>query len=127
MNRPSNHVVPLLYTALACGGLLFAVVGGSNAAVVAVGLTIAAVAGTTGAIAWRRAAPVGRTVSTRGWWKLVVAGPALIGAVIVAAGLGVDAWIVGMLAVLVAFVVTGLGLLLGIVRLLGRSSRAMPT
>ena len=88
MNRPSNHLVPLLYTALACGGLLFAVVGGSNAAVVAVGLTIAAVAGTTGGIAWRRAAPVGRTVSTRGWWKLVVAGPAIIGAVIVAAGLG---------------------------------------
>ena len=57
----------------------------------------------------------------------MLAGPVIIAAVLVAAGLGVDAWIVGMLAVLVAFVVTGLGLLLGIVRLLGRSSRAMPT
>ena len=56
----------------------------------------------------------------------MAAGPVIIATVIVAAGLGVDAWIVGMLAVLVAFVVTGLGLLLGLVRLLGRSSRAMP-
>jgi len=127
MNRPSNHLVPLLYTALACAGLLFAAVGGSNAAVVAVGLMIAAVAGATAAIAWRRAAPIRGSVSTRGWWKLVLAGPVIIAAVLVAAGLGVDAWTVGMLAVLVAFVVTGLGLLLGIVRLLGRGSRAMPT
>ena len=82
MNRPSNHLVPLLYTALACAGLLFAAVGGSNAAVVAFGLTIAAVAGSRG----DAAAPIGGTVSTRGWWKLVLAGPVIIAAVLVAAG-----------------------------------------
>lgn len=127
MNRTATHLVPLIYTALAAAGLLSAIIGGSNAAIVAVGLCIAVVAGTTAAIAWRRAGPIGGRISTQGWWKLVVAGPCIIIAVSVAARLGVDAWMAGMFAVLIAFVVTATGVLLGIAHLAKRRSRAIPT
>lgn len=127
MNRPSTHLVPLLYTALAAGGLLCAIIGGSNTAIVAIGLCIAVVAATTAAISWRRSGPLAGRISTDGWWKLVLAGPCIIGAVIIASGFGVDAWMVGMFAVLVAFVLTGTGVLLGIARLTKRHSRAIPT
>ena len=127
MNRPSTHLVPLLYTALAVGGLLFAILGGTNTTIVAIGVCIAIVAGTIAAITWRRSGPIGGRISTDGWWKLVLAGPCIIVAVIVAAGLGVEAWELGMLAVFVAFVITGTGLLLGVAHLAKRHSRAVPT
>lgn len=57
----------------------------------------------------------------------MLASPCIIVAFIVASGLGVDAWLVGMFAVLVALVVTGTGVLLGIARLAKRHSRAIPT
>ncbi len=127
MNRPSTHLLPLLYTALAAGGLLFAIIGGTNTAIVVIGLLIAVAAGTTAFIAWRRAGPIGGRISTEGWWKLVLAGPCIIVAVIIGAGLGVDAWEVMVFLGLVAFVVTGTGVLLGIARLAKRHSRAIPT
>ena len=127
MNRPSTHLVPLLYTALASGGVLGAIIAGSNAAIVAIGLCIAVVAGAAAAIAWRRTGTIGSRISTDGWWKLVLAGPCVIVTVNVASGLGVDAWMVGMFAVLVALVVTGTGVLLGIARLAKRHSQALPT
>lgn len=127
MNEPSTHLVPLLYTACALGGVLLAIVGGSSTGVVALGVIIAVVAGTTAAIAWRRTGPAGGRISTRGWWKLVVAGPCIIAGVVAAAGIGIDAWMVGMFAVLVAFVVTGLGVILGIVRLVQQRSPVIRT
>ena len=127
MDRPSTHLVPLLYTAFAFGGLLFAAVGGSKAGVVAIGLIIAAVTGTMAAIAWKRSGPIGGRISTHGWWKLVLAGPCIIGAVVLAAELGVNAWMVGMFAVVAAFVVTGIGVLLGIIRLVKHHSQPIPT
>lgn len=54
----------------------------------------------------------------------MLASPCIIVAFIVASGLGVDAWLVGMF---VALVVTGTGVLLGIARLAKRHSRAIPT
>lgn len=127
MNRPSTHLLPLLCTTLASAGLLFAILGGSNAAMVVIGLCIAVAAGTIAAVTWRRSGPIGTRLSTNGWWKLVLAGPCIMAAVIVASGLGVDAWMVGMLAVLVAFVLTGTGMVLGIARLAKRHSQALPT
>jgi hypothetical protein len=127
MNRPSTHLVPLLYTALAAAGALCAVIGGSNAVIVVVGLCVAVVAGTTAAIAWRRTGPLGGKISTAGWWKLVLTGPCILVAVIVASNFGVDAWMLGMLAVLFALVLTGTGVLLGIAHLARRHSRAIPT
>jgi len=55
------------------------------------------------------------------------AGPCIVAGVIVAAGLGVEAWFLGVALVLVAFVLTGTGLLLGLVRLANRRSPTLPT
>jgi hypothetical protein len=85
MNRPSTHLIPLLYTALA--------------------------AGTIAAVTWKRSGPIGARLSTDGRWKLVLAGPFIILVLIVAARFGVEAWEVMMLALLVAFVATATGVL----------------
>ena len=127
MNRTPNHLVPLVYSAIATAGVLFAVVGGTNVTMLIVGACIAVVASAMAAIAWRRTGPIGGAVSTEGWWKLVVAGPCIIVGVIVAAGLGVEAWFLGVILVFGAFVVTGVGLVLGLVRLSNRHSRTLST
>ena len=116
MTRTSTHLVPLLYTAVSAAGVLLAIVGGTNSTMLIAGLCIALAAAAMAAIAWRRSGPIGAGVSTGGWWKLLIAGPYIIIAVIVAAGIGVDAWFVGMFAVFLAFVLSGAGLLLGLVR-----------
>ena len=79
------------------------------------------------AIAWRRSGPLRGTSTNGGWWKFVIAGPCIVAVVILAAGLGVDAWFVGVVAVFLAFVLTGVGLLLGIARLVSRRSPTLPT
>ncbi|MEO5842946.1 MAG: hypothetical protein ABIQ73_26545 [Acidimicrobiales bacterium] len=121
MNRTPNLLVPLFYTAVATGGVLAAIVGGTNIAMVIVGACVAVAAGSMATIAWRRAGPLRGTTPNSGWWKFVVAGPAIIAAVIIAAGLGVEAWYLGMVSVFVAFLLTGIGLLLGLARLVHRS------
>lgn len=127
MNRSPKHFVPLLYTAIAAAGAMLAIVGGTNTTMLGLGLGIAVVAGSLGAIAWRRAAPVRSTVATDGWWKLVVAGPCIVVGVILAAGAGVEAWFLGMILVFTAFVLTGIGLLMGIARLASRRSTTLRT
>jgi hypothetical protein len=127
MNRTPNHSVPLLYTAVATAGALLAIVGGTNVAMLIVGGCIAVVSGTMAAIAWRRSGPLHGTSTNSGWWKFVIAGPCIVAVVIIAAGLGVDAWFVGVVAVFFAFVLTGVGLLLGIARLASRRSPTLPT
>lgn len=129
MNRTPNHLVPLIYMAAATAGTLLAIVGGSNVVMLIIGACIAVVCGTMAAIAWRRAGPLrGTSTSTnRGWWKLVIAGPCIVAVVIIAAGFGVEAWFVGIVAVFFAFVLTGVGLLLGVARLVSRRSPTLPT
>ena len=127
MNRTPNHVVPLVYAAVAVGGALLAVVGGTNATMLVIGACIAVAAGALAAFAWRRAGPFRATNTSGAWWKLVIAGPCIVGTVIVAAGLGVEAWFLGLVSVFVAFVLTGLGLLLGLVRLVSRRTPTLPT
>jgi hypothetical protein len=126
MNRSSTHLVPLLYTSLAASGVLLAILGGSNTAIVVIGVIVALVFGTTAAVAWRRSGPVDHRISTQGWWKLVVAGVCTIVAVAAAAQFGVEAWVVGMFAVLVGAVLVTIGVLLGIANLVGRHSRRVP-
>ena len=92
-----------------------------------VGACIAVAAGMMAAIAWRRAGPLRATSPNGGWWKFVVAGPCIVVAVIIAAGLGVEAWFVGMVSVFVAFVLTGIGLALGLARLVNRRPPTLPT
>lgn len=124
---PSSPVIPLLYGAASAAGIALAVAGGSNATSLIVGLVVAAVAGTLAVVAWRRAAPVGGAAGARHWWKFLVAGPLVIGGVIIAAGLGVEAWIAGMFLVFLALILTGVGLLLGLVRLAARRPPTLPT
>lgn len=123
MNRPSTHLVPLLYTALAAGALLFAILGGTNITIVVIGLCIAVIAGTLAAVTWKRSGPIGARISTDAWWKLVLVGPCIVMTILVAAGFGVEAWEVMMLALLVAFVTTGTGVLLGVTRVARRHAR----
>ena len=119
INRVPNHLVPLLNTALAAAGALLAIVGGTNLTMLIVGLCIAIVAGAM--------AVIGANIATVGWWKLVVAGPCIVIAVIVAAGIGVEAWYLGILLVFLACVLTGTGLLLGVLRLTNRRTPNLPT
>jgi cytochrome P450 len=76
----------VIYTAIAAAGLVLAAAGGTSAVLLVVGLTVAVAAGTTAVISWRRVAPIGGSVQTAHWWKLVLAGPVLVGVVVIAAG-----------------------------------------
>jgi hypothetical protein len=127
MHKTPSPLVPLMYMVVAVAGLLLAVIGGSNAATAIVGLGIALAAGTVGAVAWRRSAPVSETTMTGHWWKFVVAGPCLIALVIIAARMGVEAWYLGMVTVLAAFVSIGIGLMLGLSHLLNHRTRGITT
>jgi len=121
MNRIPSPVVPLFYMAVAFGGLLTAVLGGSQIVTVVLGLAVALLARTLGAVAWRQTATaVGRSLADA-WWKFLLAGPTLVAMVIVAAGAGVESWYLGMAAVLTALVLTGVGVVLGLMRFAGRS------
>jgi hypothetical protein len=92
-----------------------------------VGLVASAIGGSLAVIARRRSAPVGGSVLSTHWWKFVAAGPVIIGVVVAAAGLGVDAWFVGMFLVGLALVLTGIGLVLGLARLTARRLPTLPT
>jgi hypothetical protein len=127
MRRSPSPLIPLFYTAVSGAGIVLALAGGTNVALLVVGLVVAAIAGMLAVVAWRRVAPVGGLVQTTHWWKFVVAGPVIIGGVIVAAELGVDAWFVGMFFVFSALILTGVGLLLGLARLTARRPPALPT
>jgi len=50
----------------------------------------------------------------------MLAGPCLLAVVVVSAGVGVEAWFLGLFVVLLAVVVTGLGAILGLLRLNNR-------
>ena len=127
MRRVPSSLVPVVYLTIAAAGLLLAVVGGSTVPTLLIGLGVAAIAGTIGALAWKRSTPVaGATTLAGAWWKFLLSGPALIAVVIVAAGVGVQAWYLGLLAVLLACGSTALGLVLGAVRLVGRGARGNP-
>ena len=92
------------------------------------GLGLAVVAGAVARQAWRRSRPVGNTRAvTASWWKFLVAGPCLVALVIVGSGVGVEAWYLGMVVVLAAFVSTATGLVLGLAHLFTHRLRGNPT
>lgn len=61
-------------------------------------------------------------IDVAGWWKLVIAGPVIIFAVVIAAGFGVEAWFVGVVAVIFGAMLFALGSVLGFVYLVARRS-----
>jgi len=115
--RSSRGLVPLAYAVVAFAGLGVAVLGGSSVVMFVLGLATAAAAGTIAISGWRRSSTSGEAGVTGGWWKFLLAGPVLIGVVILAAGAGVNAWMLGLATVVAALgsIVVGLGL--GIARL----------
>lgn len=109
----------LIYLTIAVAGLATAVVGGTNEVAVSVGLLVAALAGTLAVITARRhsAAPAD---ATGRWWKITATGLALITAVIIGAGLGIEAWYLAWLSAITGVAMVAVGLLLGAVRLILR-------
>lgn len=122
MNSTSTPLVPLLFAALAIGGLLLAVVGGEPATLI-LGLCITAVAGTLAITSWRRAAPVRPAVADRVWLMLLVGGLALIGLVIIGSGLDIEAWYLGLAMVLAGAISMIAGSVLGVVQAATRRHR----
>ena len=122
----STRAVSLLYAAMATGGALLAVIGGSNMVTLVVGLFIALTAAAMAVIAYRRGAPRA-TSPTAVWWKFILAGLCLIVAVIIAAGAGFNAWYVGLFAVFLGVALSATGALLGVAHLVRRRPGAVPT
>ena len=58
--------------------------------------------------------------SSGAWWRLLLAAPGLLVLVIVASGLGVEAWFLGVFVVLLAAACAAAGTALGLVTLLAR-------
>lgn len=126
MARVPNRTAPVIYTVTAVAGATLALVGGTNAAALAVGLLVAISTGSLAVIGWRRVLPLRQRETTRHWWALALAGPVLVGAVIAGAGLGVNAWFLGMLCVFCGLGFTVVGLGLGVVRLVTRPAPSTP-
>jgi hypothetical protein len=110
----------LVYLAVALVGVVVAVVGGSSAPALVVGAALVASGGALAIATWRRAVPFQGSGLSAQWWKFVVAGPVLIGSVVVAAGFGVEAWFLGMAVIIAALGLVGIGVVLAVVRLAGR-------
>jgi hypothetical protein len=108
MPRRAPTTITLLYAAVALGGVATAVLAGSNLALVAIGLLVGLAATGLAITSGRRNTSTAAIDATGAWWKLAGAGIALIGGCIAGAYLGIDAWYLGMIAVL-----TGIGLVVG--------------
>lgn len=128
MTRLPNPSVPVLFAALSVAGVVFGVIAGSNVAMLAVGLSVAAVAGVLAVVAWRhtRAITAARP-ATAHWWKFLAGGAGLLVAVIVvttATGEVDDSmWWPMMITILCAVVTVAAGVVLGIAHLRVRSTR----
>ena len=126
MRRTPTSIVPLGYLALSLAGIGLMIVGGSSLAAVVIGFAVAVLAATLAVVAWRRSAPASEPATvTASWWKFVIAGPVLFALVILGSGIGIDAWFLGILAVLSGVVSMATGVVLGVVRL-GHRIRSNP-
>lgn len=132
MNRPPNPTVPVFFAALSAAGALLGIIGGSGPGMLAVGVSVAAVAGALAVASWRHA----RTIttarpSTAHWWRFLTGGGGLLFAVIVvttATGEVDDSmWLPMMITVLLALVTLAAGLVLGIAHLTGNRPRNAPS
>ena len=119
MNRTSTTALVITFVTV---GAALAVVGGPIGLVAAVALLALAV------VTWRRGRPVVATADGR-WWKLLVAGVALLGTLIAVTTATGEVpsgwWEVTMAAGLISFGLIAAGLVLGLVALAGR--RTAPT
>jgi hypothetical protein len=126
MRRSPQALVPLIYMAVALAGLATAIAGGTDPSTIVIGLAVTLIAGTIGVVAWRRSVPVRGRSLTSSWWMFLGTGPGLVAVVITAAALGVEAWFLGMMTLLLAFVLIIVGLGLGIAHVLNHRDRQDP-
>ncbi len=124
--RTPSRLVPIFLFGVAAAGLAVATVAGSEPAGLVVGLVVAAIAGAIGVAAWRQTARVGASTATEGWWKLLLVGPILIAGVILAAGVGVEAWFLGIVTIFTAMICVVLGMVLGVAHLVKTHARGAP-
>lgn len=120
MHTNPTPVTTLMYLAVTLAGLVLAVVGGTAPLALVTGALIAVAAGALAVLTWQRAAPFRTSTLTSHWWKFVVAGLVLIGAVIVASGLGVNAWFLGLAVVFIAIGSVVVGVALAVANLVAR-------
>lgn len=115
MNRPSTTVLVTTFVVVGAG---LAILGGP------IGLAAAVVLFALAAVTWRRARPVVAVDDGR-WWKLLLAGVALLVSFIVGTTiigeLPDGGWYVAMASLLTSLALIGAGVVLGVA---GRTSRA---
>lgn len=108
MTRTSTTAAVVALTAC---GVVLAVVGG------AVGVIAAAAAFGVAALIWSRGRPVGADATAR-WWKLLLGGAALLGALIAATTatgeLPAVGWLLAMALGLASLLLMGTGIVLGV-------------
>jgi hypothetical protein len=114
MHKDPTPAATLGYLAVALAGVVLAAVGGTSPLALMIGTLMAVAGGALAVLTWRRAAPFRGSTLTAQWWKFIVAGPLLVGAVIVASGLGVDAWFLGIALVLIAIGSVAFGIALAV-------------
>lgn len=126
MNRPPTPVIPLLFVVVSLTGVCVAVIGGSSLGMLAVGLSVAAVAASLAAVAWRHTRPVAARPATAHWWKFLTGGAGVLVAVVVlttATGeVDESMWWPMVITVVGALLLLATGLVLGVTRLTGNHS-----
>ena len=120
MRRSPAAVVSTMYLTVAAAGVALATVGGTSRTSLLIGLVMAFGGGFLGIGGTPGAAPARRGTVRENWWKFIVASPMLVGAVILAAELGVQAWFLGIATVLVAIALFITGVVLGVAHLFDR-------
>ena len=120
MSRNPTPVAALGFLTVALAGALLALTGGTTQLTLILGTLVAVGAGALAVLTWRRAAPFKASTLSSQWWKFVFAGPVLIGAVILGAGSGVEAWFLGMALVLAAVASVVVGLALAVANVVSR-------
>lgn len=128
MHRPPNPTVPVVFAALSVAGVLLGIIGGSSPGMLAVGVSVAAVAGVLAVTSWRHTRTITASrPATAHWWKFLTGGGCLLLAVIVvttATGeVDESMWLPMMISVLLALVALAAGLALGIAHLTGNRAR----
>jgi len=131
MKRPSSSATTVAFAALAMTALTVAIIGGSSAGMLVIGLSVAAASGALSLLAWRQ----GRAITnpqpvTAQWWKLFGGGALTLAGVITATSMTGEVsgglWIPMMIVIALAISALAAGSVLGVARLNGRHSHNVP-
>lgn len=120
MTRPPNLAVPVMFAGLSTAGVLLVVIGGARGDIVAMGTTLAVVAGALAYLAWRDVRHSDTHGAGGSWAKLLGAGMVTLASFIAAVNIHPDLsdgqWQLAMLALLTSLALIASGTILGVVR-----------